>query len=650
MDLLVGPAGAGKTTTMRALRSAWIAEHGQGSVIGLAPSATAAQALGDDLGVACDNTAKWLHEYDHGRTDLRAGQLVIIDEATLAGTTTLDRISGIAEAAGAKVLLVGDPYQLQSVEAGGAFALLVDRRTDAPELTDIHRFVNEWEKHASLALRRGEVEVISTYVRQKRIHEGLTDDMLDRAYEAWRADCRAGKASILVTESSHAVRTLNERARAERLLLAGAVDGREVPLAAGNSASIGDHIITRRNDRALRTSRGGWVKNGDRWQVVDIRRDGSMLIDRLDPRYDGKTVLPAEYVAEYVDLGYAVTAHRAQGITVDTSHVVVTPSTTRENLYVSMSRGRESNIAYVALDQPDDSHSTPEPDDITARTVLFGVLNHSGASMSAHQTMEAEYAIHGGIDRLAAELETIAADAQRHRFVELLRRSGLTPEQHEAVVQFERARPAHGVPSKGGGLPPRPREAGSPHRWAARARRCRRHRGSPPVPDRAGRRLPAPRLPTAPRLIAGLIPAPLGEMSAEHRQSIDERAELIEARARALVAAAVDIDAPWCRHLGTPPTEPQARELWTQAAMTVAAYRDRYKVDSDVPLGGGATNDARAGRPSTGTTRPARGSSCRGHRPTGAPPRGACAACRLRALSEFETSCPEVRVPRSDNP
>src|SRR3954454_11784350 len=212
VDLLVGPAGAGKTTTMRALRSAWIIEHGQGSVIGLAPSATAAQALADDLGVPCDNTAKWLHVYERGRTDLRAGQLVILDEATLAGTTTLDRISGVAEAAGAKVLLVGDPYQLQSVEAGGAFALLVDRRTDAPELTDIHRFVNDWEKHASLALRRGEVEVISTYVRQERVREGQTEEMLDRAYQAWRTDCRAGKASILVTESSQAVRTMNDRA------------------------------------------------------------------------------------------------------------------------------------------------------------------------------------------------------------------------------------------------------------------------------------------------------------------------------------------------------------------------------------------------------------------------------------------------------
>jgi hypothetical protein len=136
-----------------------------------------------------------------------------------------------------------------------------------------------------------------------------------------------------------------------------------------------------------------------------------------------------------VDLGYAVTAHRAQGITVDTSHVVVTPATTRENLYVSMSRGRESNMAYVALDQPDDSHSTPGPDEVTGRTVLFGLLQHSGASMSAHQTMEAEYAIHGGIDRLAAELETIAAEAQHDRFVDLLSRSGLTPEQHRKVVE-----------------------------------------------------------------------------------------------------------------------------------------------------------------------------------------------------------------------
>lgn len=176
------------------------------------------------------------------------------------------------------------------------------------------------------------------------------------------------------------------------------------------------------------------LKNGDRWRVTDIRRDGSVVVKRLDGHRRGRTVLPTAYVSETLGLGYAVTVHRAQGVTVDTFHVVVTPSTTRENLYVSMTRGRESNIAYAAVDQPDDSHSTPEPDDVNGRTVLYGVLQHSGANVSFTQTIEAEYELHTGIDRLAAELETIAADAQRDRFVELLRRPGLTPEQHATVV------------------------------------------------------------------------------------------------------------------------------------------------------------------------------------------------------------------------
>lgn len=592
LDLLVGPAGAGKTTAMRALRSVWITEHGRESVLGLAPSAAAAQALGDDLGIACDNTAKWLAEFDLGRTNLRAGQLVIVDEATLASTATHDRITGIAESAGAKVLLVGDPYQLQSVEAGGAFSLLVDRRTDVPELTEIHRFTNTWEKHASLALRRGEVEIISTYARQKRIREGLTEEILDQAYDAWRTDTRAGLASILVTESSHAVRALNERARAERLLLEGAADGQEVELGDGSRASIGDVVITRRNERTLRTSAGGWVKNGDRWRIADIRRDGSVVVDGVDPRRRGKAVLPREFVGEHLDLGYAVTAHRAQGVTVDTSHVVVTPTTTRENLYVSMSRGRESNIAYVALDQPDDSH-TPEPEDVTARTVLFGVLHHSGASLGALQTMEAEYELYGGIERLTAELETIAADAQHDRFVELLGRSGLTAAQHAEVAAstafgplaaaLRRAEAYHHDLEK---LVPRvvgQHGLDDADDVAAVLRyRVEKAAAGPP----RGSRYP-------PRLIAGMIPEPLGEMDAEDRRAIVERSALIELRARTLVEVAVGERAPWARRLGDPPQDPTHRERWFRSAASVAAYRDRYKIVSDLPLAGSTANDAR---------------------------------------------------------
>ena len=114
VDLLIGPAGAGKTTAMRALHRAWTQQHGRGSVIGLAPSAAAAQVLAGGLGIACENTTKWLYERERRGARFQRGQLVIIDEATLAGTFSLDRITAHAAEAGAKVLLVGDWAQLQS--------------------------------------------------------------------------------------------------------------------------------------------------------------------------------------------------------------------------------------------------------------------------------------------------------------------------------------------------------------------------------------------------------------------------------------------------------------------------------------------------------------------------------------------------------
>lgn len=125
---------------------------------------------------------------------------------------------------------------------------------------------------------------------------------------------------------------LNERARAERLVVDGATDGREIRLADGTRASVGDIVITRRDDCTIRTHRGGGVKNGDRWRITVIRRNGSVVVQRLDRRRCGSAVLQPAYDAEHLDLGYAVTAHGGQGITVDTAHVVVTASMTREPL------------------------------------------------------------------------------------------------------------------------------------------------------------------------------------------------------------------------------------------------------------------------------------------------------------------------------
>ena len=586
LDLLVGPAGAGKTTAMHALQRAWRAEHGRDSVVGLAPSAVAAQVLAEDLGIECENTAKWLHEYDRGRVGLHAGQLVIIDEATLAGTLTLDRISRIAAEAGAKVLLVGDWAQLQSVDAGGAFSLLVSERPDVAELTDVHRFVSEWEREASLDLRFGRSEVIGVYAEHDRLKEGTTDEMTDAAYAAWRADTRSGRSSVLVTEAARSVLELNKRARAERILDGDTRASTEVRLVDGSHASEGDLIITRRNDRRLKPLRGGWVRNGDRWQILSVGRDGSAEVRRVSGTGHGTVRLPASYVAEHVDLGYAVTAHRAQGITVDTSHVVVSGTTTRENLYVSMTRGRECNTAYVALDQPDDSHAAPEPDEVTARTVLYGVLQHSGVELSAHQTIRTEQDAWGSIAQLAAEYETIAAAAQRDRWVELLDRSGLTREQVDDVVQSDSFGP----------LTAELRRAEANHYdldLVLAAVVGRRGFGDAVdigavlmsrISHETGRVRRGKRS-AEPSLIAGLIPAANGPMSRDMADALRERAHLIEDRAMALAESAVDTDARWLKRLGPAPDAEAERQRWMREVATVAAYRDRYGISARTVLG-----------------------------------------------------------------
>nr|WP_246057084.1 MobF family relaxase [Nocardioides eburneiflavus] len=593
VDLLVGPAGAGKTTAMHALKTAWTTVHGPGSVVGLAPSAVAAQVLAEDLGIGCENTAKWLHDHDRGLTRFQPGQLVIIDEATLAGTLALDRIAALAATAGAKVLLVGDWAQLQSVEAGGAFTLLASARPDTPELTEVHRFTHEWEKTASLDLRAGRTDVISTYVRHDRVREGSTEEMMDAAYAAWRDDVRSGRASILVAEATETVQRLNTRARADRIASGDPTGSIEVHLVDGTHASVGDLVVTRRNDRRLHTMYGGrcggWVRNGDRWRVTHVHNDGSMAVFRLGSSNTasstGSVTLPAAYVAEHVDLGYAVTAHRAQGITVDTAHVVVSSATTRENFYVSMTRGSEANTAYVALDHPDDVHAPQEPDDVTACTVLYGVLKHSGAESSAHQTITEEQEHWSSIAQLAAEYETIAAVAQRDRWITLIGECGLTDGQLDTVLESESFGPLtaelrraeanrHDVDRLLPALVARRSLEDADDVGAVLISRLQKAA----LPKRGKRR-------AEPRHIVGLIPVADGPMSPQMRAALTERQTLMESRAAALAANAIEAEEPWLERLGIPPATDAARSHWANQVSTTAAYRDRYRVDGRSALG-----------------------------------------------------------------
>lgn len=590
LDLLVGPAGTGKTTAMNALRRAWEQQHGKGSVVGLAPSVVAAEVLADDLGIQTENTARWWTLHLLGRASFRAGQLVIIDEASLAGTLSLDRITSHAAEQGAKVLLVGDYSQLQAVEAAGAFGLLAAGRHDTPELFTIHRFTNEWEKRASLGLRLGHTEVIDTYQDAGRITGGDTKDMTARAYESWRTDREAGAASILVTDAAESMTALNLRARTE-LILAGIVNPirGEVTLDRGATAAVGDVVITRKNRRDLRSG-STWVQNGNRWIITRVRRDGSVTIRPAHKDRGGSIVLPANYVAEHLDLGYAVTAYRAQGITVDTAHVLVDPSMTRENLYVALTRGRDGNYAYVAVDAPDDAHQHPhevEDPEEAARRVLFGVLNHSGAELSVHGTIEREQEKWGSIRQLAAEYETIATEAQHDRWATLIRASGLTTTQADAVLDSDAF----------GALAAELRRAEANHHDVDRLfPRLVKARGFDDADDIASvlhwRLATATEHPASggraaqvPPLIAGLIPIAGGITEPDMRQALAERHQLIEKRAATLAEQATADGTPWVRALGARPDDPRKQEAWTRYARTVAMYRDRYGITDDDPLG-----------------------------------------------------------------
>lgn len=419
LDVLVGAAGTGKSTTMAGVRAAWEAEHGPGSVVGLAASAAAAEVLADAVGVPTENTAKWIAEHQRNseraarlreyaarlagaypspatrqlqlaargelaayrRWALRPGQLVIVDEASMAATKDLDHITTAAVRAGAKVLLVGDWAQLSPVQAGGAFKLLADDRgDDTPTLHDVRRFCHEWERDATLQLRAGNTDVADVYHQHGRVECGSREDMLDLLFDGWVTDTRAGRSSLMVASDVLTVADLNARARVHRVA-AGDVVNAGLTTLDGTTIGVGDVVLTRLNVRALSSGRG-WVKNGDDWIVRETRGDGSVLVAR--PRSGETATLPADYVTEYVELGYASTAHRAQGRTVDTSHAYVTATTPREPLYVMATRGRESNKLYVdTAHDPDRATRHGEVANVEPEEVLRTAIATAGADVSA---------------------------------------------------------------------------------------------------------------------------------------------------------------------------------------------------------------------------------------------------------------------------
>ncbi len=392
VQLALAPAGTGKTTTMSVLADAWT--EGGGQVIGLAPSAQAAHELGQAITGHTDTLAKltWTlanesaAEWPRWIREIGPNSMVIIDEAGQAATTELTAAVRYVAERGGVVRLVGDDQQLAAVGAGGILRD-IQQEFGASTLSEVRRFDDPAEAAATLAMREGDAGALGFYADGARIHVGDLGSVADQAYDAWAADRAAGLDAVLLAPTRDLVSQLNARARADRLTTTPIEDGLEVDLADGNRASAGDVIVTRRNSRRLVISRSNWVKNGDRWRVEQVLAGGSLVARHVEL---GRSVeLPADYVAEHVQLGYATTVHGAQGMTADTAHLVATGEETRQTLYVGVSRGRQANHIYLATGFDGDPHSLIDPKALrppTAIDVLAEILERDGSDRSATTT------------------------------------------------------------------------------------------------------------------------------------------------------------------------------------------------------------------------------------------------------------------------
>lgn len=408
-SVVVAPAGAGKTSSLKAARKAW--EKSGKTVVGLAPTGKASDVMvREEVAHSSATIARALIGTEDLEPEAVAARLgwnkdtvVVVDEAGMVATPEAVRLLEVTEAADARIVFVGDPHQYAAVKArSGMLASLAYELPDAAELAEVFRQQDQSERIASQWLRNGDETSIKRaaqwYAKQGRLHAGSTSAMLTDALAGWITDQEAGYESLLVASTREDVDALN--AGAQQLHLEdGTLNaaGPTTRLAGEHRGYVGDVILTRRNDYQLTTDAGDVVRNGQRWQIEQIHADGSLTARRRD-EIAASVTLPAKYVAEHVQLGYASTGHAAQGATVDVCRVVAgVGQVDRAGVYVPMTRGKYENHLYLMDKQPGDPDTAhyhllaEERRDATedARDLLVQAAKKDRADITPHQVWRA---------------------------------------------------------------------------------------------------------------------------------------------------------------------------------------------------------------------------------------------------------------------
>jgi Ti-type conjugative transfer relaxase TraA len=342
---VIGYAGTGKSAMLGVAREAW--EKAGYDVRGIALSGIAAENLENGSGIASRTIASLEHQWAQGRETLRPNSILVIDEAGMIGTRQMERVVSEAERQGAKVVLVGDPQQLQAIEGGAAFRSMAERH-GAVEITEVRRQAEEWQRDATRQLATGRTgEAIEAYhaaglVVESRTRESARDALIER----WDADRQSHPEAsrLILTHTNAECDELNTQAR-DRLRDHGTL-GADVAVETTRGMRLfaeQDRIMFLRNEREL------GVKNGMLGTIERVDRTGMAV--RLD---DGRAV--AFDHKDYADLthGYAATVHKAQGATLDRVHVLATPGLDRHGAYVALSRHRDHvELHYARADFAD---------------------------------------------------------------------------------------------------------------------------------------------------------------------------------------------------------------------------------------------------------------------------------------------------------